>query len=449
MALLPCPTPPTFVRVARVIALFSLAGVFVYYRRTREVKPSLTLVGDDGNTMVTLSPDEFPRYQRLQEAGRDGSNPASSHRQQTVRKQALDVFDFVVIKNKVYPKNASLPRMTQWKYPLLKPSYGALLRQLDFSGYSKKERKFLESHVRVMVQRAEHLSQECSSVAWESTTTTTTTSSLNMIWDTKHHPNVLWCPIYKVASTTWSINFLRLAHFNDGNVELLKLPPKLREKMKFSVKYGATQRKASELYPPPRDLEDRARVFKNSLRVIIVRHPFSRLISAYRDKMQKMEPRPPQHKFRELQLSIIAKYRKPDSAETSPFPTFPEFIQHVIDSTKTLKTRKDWMTNVVCWRPYWVQCNVCATDYNLILKLETMEEDEKFLITLTGMEELRRLKAHEWRHLKRKTPSGELIKQYFSQLTVHQIQELHQQYLPDFLLFNYKVDEDLLASAKN
>lgn len=43
------------------------------------------------------------------------------------------------------------------------------------------------------------------------------------------------------------------------------------------------------------------------------------------------------------------------------------------------------------WTPYWVQCNVCASDYNLIVKLETMQLDQKFLSTVADMTELKKV----------------------------------------------------------
>ena len=79
---------------------------------------------------------------------------------------------------------------------------------------------------------------------------------------------------------------------------------------------------------------------------MLIKLTIFRILSAFRDKMQKMRPLPLFHHFRELQLEIIKNYRPSDSEEDSPYPTFPEFIQHVIDSTKDLKTAKEWNSNV-------------------------------------------------------------------------------------------------------
>lgn len=47
------------------------------------------------------------------------------------------------------------------------------------------------------------------------------------------------------------------------------------------------------------------------------------------------------------------------------------------------------ITQVKCWLPYWVHCGVCSSDYNIIMKLESMKDDERFLITLSRLEELK------------------------------------------------------------
>ena len=55
-----------------------------------------------------------------------------------------------------------------------------------------------------------------------------------------------------------------------------------------------------------------------------------------------------------------------------------------------------WCRNfhqVKCWTPYWAQCNVCGGDFNFVMKLETMAQDQKFLTTVTNMKELKEVSA--------------------------------------------------------
>lgn len=60
----------------------------------------------------------------------------------------------------------------------------------------------------------------------------------------------------------------------------------------------------------------------------------------------KLRPKPNKFKFRDLQKTIIKKYRPTNSTNKSPFPSFPEFVQHIIDISATFTTGLDWRMNV-------------------------------------------------------------------------------------------------------
>ncbi|XP_066951992.1 carbohydrate sulfotransferase 11-like [Macrobrachium rosenbergii] len=360
--------------------------------------------------------------------------PNSTTSQFPTGEEKEDSNHIIIVNNKVYRKNDTIP-MKPIKFPVLWPSSGRFLKNIDLDGYSKKESKFLKNRLKEMVARTKKVAKVCNA-----RTKLIVPQNLHLIWDRQHTPNIVWCPLYKVASTSWMINFLRLAHFNEDNPLLKDMNPAKREKFRFKPKYGARQDAVYTVYPQPADRKEFLQTFKSSLRVIIVRHPFTRILSAYRDKMIKLEPRPTEFHFRDLQLQIIAKYRPVDSPESSQFPTFSEFVQYILDSTKTFVTAQDWKKNVHCWTPYWAQCNVCGVDYNVIIKLETMTEDEKFLITISNLEELKELKSQEWRHLNNAT-SMDVAPEFYSQLSRTQIKQLYQRYLLDFLLFDYKIDD--------
>lgn len=397
-------------------------------------------LNQDGQELnLELSEDEIENFlktnaQKTKGEAAPTSTPTSPVPQTRNKSQENDV-EFVVVNNKVYLKGEHIPQKV--RYPVLKPSKGRALKNMDFSRFKGEEKKFMEERRQELLRRAFRVSAMC-----KARSKLATSRLLHLVWDLKHEPNVVWCPNYKVASTSWMVNYLRLAHFNEDNPEILKLPPAKREQMRLKVKYGARQKKVFELYPQPTDGEDLKKAFEGAIRVIFVRHPFARILSAYRDKMSKMDPKPREYRFRDLQLAIISKYRPADSPESSPFPTFPEFVQHVIDSTKGYQTAGEWVDHVKCWTPYWAQCNVCSSDYNLILKLETMSEDERFLINLADYEELKKRQKQEWRHLHNAT-SQDLASQYFSLLTHEQVLQLHQRYLLDFQLFEYKIDDYL------
>lgn len=103
---------------------------------------------------------------------------------------------------------------------------------------------------------------------------------------------------------------------------------------------------------------------------------------------------------------------------------------------------------VVCWTPYWVQCGVCSSDYQVVLKLETMAEDEQFLAHVANLKEIQ--EVHEWRNLKKFAVSSvDLVPEYYKQITKRQMYLLYERYKLDFHLFDYAIDDYLEYAMKN
>lgn len=328
-----------------------------------------------------------------------------------------------------------LPRDEHWP-AVLQPSAGAIYDSINFSRYQPEDREYLQARLDVYRERAQVVGEMCRSKPELMVPT-----NINIFtWDLRHDPNLVWCEISKVASTSWMVNFLRLAHYRENDTSLKHLPREEQDAIRFEVhpQNDSLHLRVFRQYPAPNTTQERARVFANALRFIIVRHPFTRLLSAYIDKMTTLTPNPPTFNFRELQLDIIKRYRGKETADSSTFPTFAEFVQFVIDSTASLKTLQDWRT-VVCWTPYWARCGVCAHDFQLIMKIETLDEDERFLVTLADLAELK--KAREWRHSGGNNSST--AKKYFRELSTQQMLQLYQRYQLDFQMFGYSIHQYL------
>ena len=78
---------------------------------------------------------------------------------------------------------------------------------------------------------------------------------------------LLYCPVFKAASTSWLLNYFKLSNSSS------------------SPKEGNLHSKITNLFPPPATFKLRKQIYSESVRFIIVRHPFERLVSAYRDKL--------------------------------------------------------------------------------------------------------------------------------------------------------------------
>jgi len=72
-------------------------------------------------------------------------------------------------------------------------------------------------------------------------------------------------------------------------------------------------------------------VLQQSLKMLVVRHPFARLLSAYRDKLEHNTAERARHGaahfFRKYGRKIVAKYRKQGDENHKPEPTFQEFVK--------------------------------------------------------------------------------------------------------------------------
>nr|XP_045612264.1 uncharacterized protein LOC123766868 [Procambarus clarkii] len=280
-----------------------------------------------------------------------------------------------------------------WAPPVLKPSEGSFLRNFNFSAFPPEARKYLRSRLGEMVERTRLVADGCrlrSKLA--------SSSALRVLWNTEQEPNLVWCPVFKRSRCSG----------------------------------------ARFLFPPSRpakvNLEAMTKLFQSSVRVLVVADPLLRLLSIYLDKIATDSC---QQQFQEMKRQIIKKYRKNKKANLSLHPSFPEFLQHVLDSTRILHTHHDWTTKAPCWMPYYIQCNVCAADYDLVLKMETLEDDHKFLLALINTTEFQKL---EVQRSGGRVPAGQAVNRYLGQLDRKQISLVYHRFMLDAELFGYSSD---------
>ncbi|XP_059477564.1 carbohydrate sulfotransferase 11-like [Neocloeon triangulifer] len=223
-----------------------------------------------------------------------------------------------------------------------------------------------------------------------------------------------YCPIYKAASTTWLHQMMLLAGISEQAI--------------------LNETKARSIYPEPH-LNDVEKALRTTLKFIIVRHPFERLVSAFRDKLENKSARQMngnQHFYAKLFApKIIAKSR--NSTSGSPEPTFQEFVAYL------LKEKAEELDDH--WIPNYLFCTPCIIDYDIIAHVETLFRDQLYVIKKVKLEG----KIWPiWRHItKGQSSAGEIAKSYFSQLTQSDVQQLYKMYRLDFELFGYNHSEYL------
>ena len=240
----------------------------------------------------------------------------------------------------------------------------------------------------------------------------------NLLVDVYH--NIAFCPVQKTGTTTMFEIFNKL------------LPPKKRLKTTKAIplrqnarnffqapimKVMNKNRPSSnwplwEMVPYDYNLDDISNFLKDkiSLSFTFVRHPFERLVSAYKDKVIENSEK---HITRSLKDQ-----------------SFKSFVQLVIQEYKTSLMN-------VHWRPIYQKCRHCDISYDVVGHTSTMEEDLRYIILKSNLEKILPLKdtlavhAHQTHH------NNDVTLKYISKLSTKEINTLYQIYKNDFDLFHF------------
>jgi len=204
--------------------------------------------------------------------------------------------------------------------------------------------------------------------------------------------HLLYCWIHKVASTSWSKVFYNLIGKD--------VPPiKLHE--------------ATEHFAPSRD--SLSSILSTSLVFTVVRHPFERLVSAYRDKFE----------LGKRYAYVYTKYAAKMGGNFSSRPTFVQFVDYLLK--EPVSQYNDH------WVPYWLHCHVCDMEYDIIGKMETLQEDMNFIARASGLATTNI--SLPWAN---KRSGGEKdTLDYFRKLDLDRLERLYHIYRLDFLMFGY------------
>ncbi|XP_066942791.1 carbohydrate sulfotransferase 11-like isoform X2 [Macrobrachium rosenbergii] len=238
---------------------------------------------------------------------------------------------------------------------------------------------------------------------------------------------MMFCWQYKVGSTAWNALF---AHrLNQTRVIRAKTFYDMREIM--AVKKASDMKKALKFY-----------------RFMIVRHPFERLLSAYRDRIEDTTHRSWQREFFGPQILAVTRPQLKESemktsGSLSVIPTFSEFVRYL------LETHMDKYDPH--WAPFWKHCVPCAVSYHAIGKRETQAQDKRFILEESGLATKANLKILEENAHQGRGDTQKLMLKYFSTLKQSTLEKLYRRYEVDFYLFGYDVQPLLneLYSGRN
>ena len=194
---------------------------------------------------------------------------------------------------------------------------------------------------------------------------------------------------------------------------------------------------------------------------MIVRHPFYRLVSAFRAmfenskclKVASQIVKSFRHQAKargrntKKELFLATRNMLPEKEERQARTTFWEFVQAVLkkDAWNPPILGNQTVDLEVHWRPMYQQCSVCHTtilsNLKYILKYENLNAEEDQFISFLGWNQIRNHKAHVLHHdrprNKLERDKTKLTKLYFRTLDKVDVYGLYMKYKPDFDLFGY------------
>ncbi|XP_068124373.1 carbohydrate sulfotransferase 10 [Hyperolius riggenbachi] len=165
---------------------------------------------------------------------------------------------------------------------------------------------------------------------------------------------------------------------------------------------------------------------------LIVRDPFERLISAYKDKFLNNPRFEPWYKHN-IAPVIIRKYRKNHSNIKGGLQ-FQDFVRYLGDPNHRFLDLQ-FGDYIIHWVTYVELCAPCEINYNVIGHHETLEEDASYILKEAGIGNLVSYPP---------IPPGithynqSKVEHYFSTVTKRDIRRLYKRYEGDFKLFGYK-----------
>ncbi|XP_037662838.1 carbohydrate sulfotransferase 10 isoform X2 [Choloepus didactylus] len=176
---------------------------------------------------------------------------------------------------------------------------------------------------------------------------------------------------------------------------------------------------------------------KTYFKFFIVRDPFERLISAFKDKFVHNPRFEPWYKL-EIAPGIIRKYRR-NRTETRGIQ-FEDFVRYLGDPNHR------WLDlqfgdHVIHWLPYAELCAPCEITYSIIGHHETLEEDAPHILREAGVDHLVTYPT---------IPPGitaynrTKVERYFLGISKRDIRRLYARFQGDFKLFGYQKPEFLL-----
>ena len=228
--------------------------------------------------------------------------------------------------------------------------------------------------------------------------------------DDRHE--VVYCFIPKVACSSWKTLIGQMAGHTG--------PTNSVHERSFLRQYGLK-------YMDEINYAERNRLISKYNSFIFVRHPFSRLVSGYLNKIAaKTDEASKFHKSHGC--TIIKKFRKNYTTKDLTYcddVTFLEFVEYIL---YLHGTNREFNRH---WKPIHKLCNPCHVRFDFIGKIETMGRDQEYV--LRNFFKNSTIKFPQRNASNKNKTSAD----YMETIPRGHVKQLYEVYKEDFLLFGY------------
>ncbi|XP_070579573.1 carbohydrate sulfotransferase 11-like [Ptychodera flava] len=218
---------------------------------------------------------------------------------------------------------------------------------------------------------------------------------------------IMFCLIPKAGATNWRRAFLELAGTLKKGVGIHDQPIKLFRNCRPNI-----QKTALTTYT----------------KIMFVRHPFERLLSAYLDKFIEN----PEYSFLKRYGKYI-RYSPDGNGSLDGNLSFGKFVNFLLAARPQNRH----------WDTYFESCDPCRIKYDFIGKFDTLYPDIDYLSNALHVTfDFAKTARHA-------TNSSSRIRKFYSLLTREQILGLYRMYYDDFMLFGFPYPDLYLNMAVN
>uniref|UniRef100_A0A7M5XCY0 Carbohydrate sulfotransferase n=1 Tax=Clytia hemisphaerica TaxID=252671 RepID=A0A7M5XCY0_9CNID len=235
-------------------------------------------------------------------------------------------------------------------------------------------------------------------------------------WIYSDKARVSYCSIPKVACTTWKKIF-QVFYGNYRTIQDIKVSKDDVHELKYQYHMGLNIYKANlktEQY----------------FNFIIVRHPLERLVSGYRNKIEKPFNANFQRRFGSLMLRFNRNNLTEQEYRAGKGVTFHEYINYII---KTPMNKIDEHFGGM-----QELCHICNTKYDFIADMSTLYDDSDIILKQIGWyDRLQFPKKSKDNYVK---GAVDIAPEYINRLSDKILNKVYEKFRDDFEAFGYKFD---------